>query len=266
MCSCLGRSNVSDIADLDFFADPGYHFVFESIDSNGDIYGRPGCCINPARHNFSGAIGSLAQHNLAPNIWIEVDSFAKSFYTTIMADLGQVSNDSILQNDTLLQHFTSNITSMIGPREQNGVETYWLLAGPARQSYNELKDATGHLNVSASVIYAQYFCQVPELKSGGSLFIAILVADLVFLQALWKVLNWSTIAWLERTDPHANFCPGCLKASDRGFELSPRDSTTAIQSLPVPTDKARPTFLGRKGGYASSESHQQLISPSADMG
>lgn len=125
-----------------------------------------------------------------------------------MADLGQASNDSILQNGTLLQHFTSNITSL---KSADGVETLWLQAGPARQSCDEMKSTTGLLNVTgssnvSSVIYAQYFCQDPHLKPRGSLFIAILVADLVFLQTLWKILNWATISWLERSDPHANFC------------------------------------------------------------
>lgn len=155
------------MADLDFFTEPGYHFTRESYDSNGDLHGRPLCCINPAEYNRSKTIGGLAQEAAVPNIWLEADSFAKSFYATIMADLGQASNASLLQNATLLQHFTSNITTMGGYNASTSVETPWLQAGPARQTYNDAQRSTGPLNVTgpshlASVIYAQYFCQVPS--------------------------------------------------------------------------------------------------------
>ena len=241
------------MASLDFFSDPGYHFMTNGLDSNGDVHGQPYCCINPAGHNFSGAIGSLAQHDMEPNIWIEADSFAKSFYSSIMADLGQISTENILANDSLLEFFTAFIKNMTN---SDTVETPWLKAGPARQSYDEIKNVTGPLQIKNSVIYAQYFCEVPVLKSGGSLFIAILIADLVFLQALWKILNWATVAWLEHSDPYANLCEGCSKL-DRGLELSTRNTVKATNDLLVPNE--RPPLLDINTRHASFESEQRLI-------
>jgi hypothetical protein len=60
---------------------------------------------------------------------------------------------------------------------------------------------TGDLVINKSVIASQYLCQLPKLKSNGSLFIAVLVADLVMLQALWIVVNWTTVTWLEHKSP-----------------------------------------------------------------
>ena len=259
-CSDLLHSdNVSDMASLDFFGGPGYHFVTDILDPNGDLQGQPACCINPSGNPHS--IGGLAQNDIDPNIWIEVDSFAKSFYASIMADLGQVSTDNILANGALLESFTSNITNMTN--NGTSVETFWLKAGPARQSYNEIKDITGPLQINPSVIYAQYFCQVPVLKSGGSLFLAILVADLVFLQALWKILNWITLAWLEYSDPCANVCGGCSKP-DRELELLPMNTEAATNDMPVP--EGRPPLLDRKTKHNPVESPQQhLLSPIADI-
>ena len=53
--------------------------------------------------------------------------------------------------------------------------------GPARDSYEALKDQTGPLQ---AVVFTKYLCQVPRRKSTGTLLLSILVADLVFMQAL----------------------------------------------------------------------------------
>ena len=70
--------------------------------------------------------------------------------------------------------------------------------------------------VTPSTIAAQYLCQVPQLKSATSLIISILVADLVFLQALWKIFNLAVSFWLERKQPEAKYCLGCEKRLSHG--------------------------------------------------
>ena len=101
--------------------------------------------------------------------------------------------------------------------------------GPAHDSYEALKDHTGPLNTSTAVISTKYLCQVPKRKSTGTLLLSILVADLVFMQALWKMFELCTVAWLAHKDPKgrkrssvrvdeaqrlmlvviANYCSGC---------------------------------------------------------
>ena len=112
-----------------------------------------------------------------------------------MTDLGQTTaTPNILTNATALQYYTQNITYM-----QN--YTLNAIPGPANDSYDALKEQTGTLQMSASVISTKYLCQVPKRKSSGTLVVSILVADLVFIQALWKVFTLCTGAWLTHKDP-----------------------------------------------------------------
>lgn len=75
------------------------------------------------------------------------------------------------------------------------------IPGPANDSYEALKDHAGSLNTSAAVISMKYLCQVPKRKTSGTLIVSILVADLVFMQALWKIFILCTGAWLTHRDP-----------------------------------------------------------------
>lgn len=119
---------------------------------------------------------------------------------------------------------------MAGSNGLDTVESNWLKAVPARQSYEKIKNVRGPLQITDSVIYTQYFCQVPEMKSTDSLLVAILIADLVFPQALWKVLDWITMGLLEHSDPQTRFCEGSLRSSDGVHKLLPTEpGTTAIR-------------------------------------
>lgn len=78
--------------------------------------------------------------------------------------------------------------------------------------------------------------------------VAILIADLVFLQAAWKVLVWSTDGVVKRQDPAAMFCEGCMKQSY---------NTVSLQALPP-----NALSVGSRQSLASSraESTQGLLS------
>ena len=148
----------------------------------------------PSDNKHTHTVSDLASSNASPNIWLASDSLAKSFYSTIMTDLGQTTMvPNILLNATALQHFTQNFTSM-----QNNTPN--AQPGPARDSYEVLKDQMGPLNTSTAVISTKYLCQVPRRKSTGTLLVSILVADLVFMQTLWKIFTVCTVAWLAHKD------------------------------------------------------------------
>ena len=70
---------------------------------------------------------------------------------------------------------------------------------------------TGIPRVWPATIITQYLCQVPKLKSVGSMIVSIIVADLVFLQALWLIVTFLITFFLERRHPQANYCDGCTK-------------------------------------------------------
>ncbi len=240
---------------MDFFT-PEYDFITQQVFDDGTL-GAPECCMNPGSAKLGSTLSEYVKNEAYPYIWVQADTFAKSFYSTVLADLGQNSTETFVSNGNLLQQNT-NFRNM---GNYTDVETTWLKAGPARKSYNDLKDSTGSLSIKPSTIYAQYFCQIPELKSGGSLFIAVLVADLVFLQALWKILTWSTTMWLEHSNEKANYCEGCLRSMGHTHELSKRGATS--QYLPV--RESRPSLIKRKPVAYSSESIQPLVmSPKSD--
>ena len=203
------------------------------VEDEDQTFGGSGVSIVfPGQNHYKPSVSNLASNNASPNVWLASDSLAKSFYSTIMTDLGQTTaTPNILLNATVLQYFTQNFTYM-----QNS--TVNAQPGPANDSYEALKDQTGPLNTSTAVISTKYLCQVPRRKSTGTIFVSILVADLVFMQALWKILNLCSVAWLTHKDPKgkqesclstdalkgltlaiiANYCSGCAKQTSIALE------------------------------------------------
>lgn len=55
-----------------------------------------------------------------------------------------------------------------------------------------------------------YICEVPVRKPTGSLIIAVMIADLVLLQALWYLLHLIMTWWVEKNDDKAFHCKGCI--------------------------------------------------------
>ena len=205
--------NQPDIKSLDFFY-LSYHLAWTDFDS-GAVTTLSQCCTNTG--TYGNMTSKLISDGDSPNIWSQIDKMGKVFYSAILTDLGQnfssiIPDDNIFTSPSLLSEFSKPIPGWIGPREaiRGAIETYWLTGGPARDTYDALRSVTGPLNVSSSVIYTQYFCQVPQVKSTGSLIVAILLANLVFLSALWKIFNWLVLHSLQRQDPTTMFCAGCM--------------------------------------------------------
>jgi hypothetical protein len=190
------NSSISDITDLRFFK-VDYRFIVDEGLGRFSV-------IHPGLYNESSSVASLDSINAYPNIWIQADSLAKSTYSTVLTDLGQVSSTpNILTHGDTLQYFTSNFSIALQHTANSR-------PGPATQDYETLKATTGPLGITPSVISTNYICQIPQLKSGGNLFLAVLVADLVFLQALWKIFTLATDwLWLQKR-PSANQCLGCI--------------------------------------------------------
>lgn len=153
----------------------------------------------------------------------------------VLADLGQQDPNNILINSTSLILFSKNITRMI-----DTVQTPFLKAGPARAPYQEKDRQNGDYNISQSVLFTEYLCQLPKLKSAASLIIAVLVADLVFMNAAWKLLNWFTVAALERSDQTAHYCQGCMtNIADSGLlEMKSRVGVQTTEYEPVRSEPA----------------------------
>jgi hypothetical protein len=147
----------------------------------------------------------LLDKTLYPNVWEPADRLAKSAYSTILTDLGQVHNSvNILTNASLLEEYSSVL-----PATSVGHISVNAMPGPATSSYMDLKTSTGPLKITPSTINARYLCQIPRRKTAGNLFISILVADLVFLQALWQLYIFLIDFFLLRKIPNVHVCSGC---------------------------------------------------------
>jgi hypothetical protein len=222
--------NTSDIASLDYYSLPTWHFtstIFKDDDSenqNNRFNGESLCCVNPAGNPRT--IGGLHDKGVWPDVWIEADSFTKVFQSVILSDLGQnTSSSNILTNPSLLEMFSGNISKM------NDVETPWLRAGPAREPFQQ--NGNTSLGIPPSVFFTDYLCQVPTVKSAGALIVAVLVADLVFLNAAWMLLNWFAGSRLESIDPKAHYCPGCVSSGRSSVEGKDGTSTVTRGYEPV---------------------------------
>ncbi|KAL9105454.1 MAG: hypothetical protein Q9227_009363 [Pyrenula ochraceoflavens] len=204
------RSNKpeKDITAIDFFQ-VDYRFIVDTQAPPGDYK-----IIYPGLYDGDDTSGTklsrLVARSAYPNIWGYADDLAKSAYSTILADLGQVTTSpNILTNASALQYFTANFKdNKIGQDIANAQP------GPATADYSSLKDTTGPLNLTTSTINAQYLCQVPQRKSTGNLLVSILLADLVFLQTLWRLFRFVVDHFLLKSVVDANKCVGCASVTE----------------------------------------------------
>ena len=138
------------------------------------------------------------------------DPLAKAMHSAVLADLGQTAvppESNIVTNATTLQYFSSNFT-----------ETMWLtqdshlpqMEGRDYDTVQKSSNPTGPLGITPSVISTKYLCQVPQRKPLGDIFIAVLLADLVLLQAAWKLYTFAVDQVLVRRRPSARYCEGCV--------------------------------------------------------
>ncbi|KIW89454.1 uncharacterized protein Z519_09610 [Cladophialophora bantiana CBS 173.52] len=196
---------LQDITSPDFF-DINYRYISNTVvDAESETWAGSGVDVYSRADGET--VSGLASSETSPNIWVAADNLAKRSHSTIMTDLGQTGTTTtattsdrggvppnLLTNATALQYFSKNITYMQGFIVN-------AIPGPANDSYEALKEETRPLGTSPAVISTKYLCQVPKRKSLGALIISILVAELVFLQALWKVFTLGAEAWLTNKDP-----------------------------------------------------------------
>ncbi|KAF7554077.1 hypothetical protein G7Z17_g3187 [Cylindrodendrum hubeiense] len=137
--------------------------------------------------------------------------------------MGQTAaTPNILTDATLLAHFTANFSDIAMANFK---------PGPANDSFSVLSETTGPLGTTPSVISTTYICQVPRLKSAASLIVAILVADLVLLQAVWQLYKLVAEAFVVMKKPSANYCEGCLKVHRSDSRGSPATSLLARNNV-----------------------------------
>ncbi|KAF4812544.1 hypothetical protein CGCSCA5_v009119 [Colletotrichum siamense] len=183
--------------------------------------------------------------------------YSKIMHSLFAIDLGNCDSPNLLVDEDGLKYaildpknsnrlpggIFSNLTDQGGldyrrytmlPRPDDDKSLIWgtvLL----NESYSTIQPLMGPLSCDKATIAAQYLCSVPKQKSVGVMLLAIIIADLVFLQAAWKLLQcFADLKMANR--PQINFCIGCLDAqggNGGGVELEnqPRGRQLAGSSL-----------------------------------
>lgn len=191
-----------------------------------------------------------------PNITTTVDTFAKNLYSLLLSDFGVGDQTNALvtpagvkwlenQVDLELRWQPNPVDGSIYSGRPNNITNAFNKTGPSypiNQTYQSVVSALGappDLNsTNTTTVFTQYLCSIPQRKSGGALFFAVLLADLVFLQAVWTLLNLGATWWLQRKYEQANHCEGCqaigspaIKRKVSDYQLLPVISTASSSFL-----------------------------------
>ncbi|PSN68544.1 hypothetical protein BS50DRAFT_674934 [Corynespora cassiicola Philippines] len=143
--------------------------------------------------------------NMLHEYGLDSDMAAKVFHSIVMADLGQ-SSLNILNNPELLEYFTKDYDPFF---DFIGSSLGLWMPSLAKEPYMAANASQWDLHISPSVLATTYLCQVPQLKSTGTLIFSVLIANLVLLQALWKIFILCTDFFVTRKHPEMNSCLGC---------------------------------------------------------
>ncbi|XXG95603.1 hypothetical protein Hte_001871 [Hypoxylon texense] len=214
------------IRDLDFFR---LHFYF--LGSNAKVINsntfkdRPTDNLTALYNNASVPYSTVITEGL---------HFAKIMHSLISVDLGNSRLPNLLLDDDSLTY------ALLSPDDMNRrpggllydnstgfVEFYKATKIPApdllgrdddlvfiNQSYNAFRSRVGDLGTQNATILSQYLCSVPVQKSTWTMLIGVLMADIVFLQAAWKLLTMTAGSMASNQNPKAMFCQGCLRDED----------------------------------------------------
>ena len=224
--------------------------------------------------------------------WLNViDGCLKLVYCTILSDLGQSEQYNMLSSPESGQALITQVrdiwlSQVPSEKRPQGIAAWREFAGnlteffygvdptaititdPPLSNSTEFFAWLGWLgaNISApttptiSTISAQYLCQVPERKGWGSLIVSVLVADIVFLQVLWKLLCWITTFTVERENEQAKYCTGCAKnLQTEDYEmLAPTTSPGAIPPAATASG-AKTALLGKTTSVEASDDESQYV-------
>lgn len=171
-------------------------------------------------------------------LWQPAHDYAVALTSTIHVDLGNPRPKNLLTSPDYMQRYSEGFQSINEAVMTMVANTtgWWPTSFelPTR-TYEELRDSTGPLGISPAVIFSQYTCQVPKMRSVGSLIISVFIADLVILSAAWTLLNFGTTFWLEHRHEDAMYCTGCLELRERStYEAREVDYSTPSPGLNMP--------------------------------
>lgn len=192
---------------------------------------------------------------------------AKILFSLLSLDLGNCQAPNLLLDDRGLQYAIlapddynrDPGRSLNGSRSQlYGSDRYNQIPAPGsndtnsglvtlRESYNKFQPMMGPLGCNNATIVSQYLCSVPQQKNGGAMLFSILLADLLFLQAAWKILTWIADGMVSRGNTEAMYCQGCQARIGTYQSLqdfsSTRNGSEAVPKRTLDWSESRETIL-----------------------
>lgn len=241
-------TDVGDVESLDFF--DMVHCFFIPF-SKASIEPEVSYC-GTAYQISTLAAGPGSGTQPFTSIWIPLDSLAKSLYYTVLTDLGQVGTTypNIFTDVDLLSYFTQNFTAIaesMSSQSHPWGENVDVESALASTPFSANDTSEPELRVNPSTLATNYVCQVPQLKPTSSLIVAVLVADLVLLQTIWKLFKMVTDWLLMSKHPELKYCEGCLRVlKDSGEGESLVLGASAISKATGGRDYVALRDLGRR--------------------
>jgi hypothetical protein len=158
-----------------------------------------------------------------PNISLVVDAFAKTYYSLLLSDFNS-TEETKLTNALSTREGIEYLQSI----NNTDIADVKLIisdkgGGTIGRVTNDLTNLTQPLDFAQhTTLFSRYLCSIPKQKSAFKLLFAVVLADIVFLNACWTVFGWVATWWLGRTDSNAEHCIGCVNGTrDIPLALAP---------------------------------------------
>ncbi|KAI5363768.1 hypothetical protein Slin15195_G094190 [Septoria linicola] len=200
------NSNISDILDPHHMF-LSWYIIYEKSDTGNGVYWA-------GNHSRQYASDLARDGTLPSGWWAPAEKLAKSAYSTVLVDLGNSEPSNLLLDGEKLQNCTSDFNMTDQPRNP----------GPATRQYDPLSERRTRLGATPATTQANYICNKPRRKPTGAIVWLVILADIVFLQALWVIYKLIIDAWVSRHVDGAENCNGCQS-------LLPQHKTENIKML-----------------------------------
>ncbi|ROW07258.1 hypothetical protein VMCG_03807 [Cytospora schulzeri] len=200
-----------------------------------------------------------------PSVWQPMSVLGKGMWFTVLADMGRDDDamPNMLSHPDLLESLTANMSVV-----NETITSAW--AWSLRRKVTSLapfvasQSTTNNteLQIYPSVLETNYICQVPKLKTTGTLIVSILVADLVLLQAIWKIYVLSVDRFFISKREDLKYCEGCASKprEQPGIPLGDVNPQRATLSgldeyLIVESERVTPSLSSRQSLIDHSHGH-----------
>lgn len=235
---------VDDYTRLDFF---------QSSARFWDNYG------NENNTNASVPLSDWPSRTDLPDITTTLDTFAKSLYSLVLSDFGSDAKTNALRTRRGIEWLSSQVDDKLASQNFRRLDNIPNINGmeadsyPINETYELVVKDLGHppdlTDTRLPTIYTEYLCSIPKRRDWGALLVSVLVADLVFLQTAWQLLNFVATQWMQRRYEDVNYCVGCMQAKETGarWDMPSKDKRDDLEQMRPGSDLSGAAVDGGRG-------------------